>query len=164
MYSIILNTQHIYIYCVFKKPKCHIPSSSNTSSSVIRVPSNTHAGVGKSCLLLQYTDKRYRDKHEVTIGVEFGAKTIKASQNNIKQQIWDTVTYQFIRRLDRKVLRPSHEATIGMQSGRSFAMIYPIKSHSTTSRSGSKKHRRMAHHPYSSSLLETNPTSKQSSQ
>jgi Ras-related protein Rab-2A len=26
-------------------------------------------GVGKSCLLLQYTDKRYRDKHEVTIGV-----------------------------------------------------------------------------------------------
>ena len=26
-------------------------------------------GVGKSCLLLQYTDKRYREKHEVTIGV-----------------------------------------------------------------------------------------------
>ena len=48
-------------------------------------------GVGKSCLLLQYTDKRYRDKHEVTIGVEFGAKTIKVAQNNIKLQIWDTV-------------------------------------------------------------------------
>lgn len=28
-----------------------------------------YVGVGKSCLLLQYTDKRYRDKHEVTIGV-----------------------------------------------------------------------------------------------
>lgn len=23
----------------------------------------SHLGVGKSCLLLQYTDKRYRDKH-----------------------------------------------------------------------------------------------------
>ena len=34
-------------------------------------------GVGKSCMLLQYTDKRYRDKHEVTIGVEFGAKMLK---------------------------------------------------------------------------------------
>ena len=28
-----------------------------------------YVGVGKSCMLLQYTDKRYRDKHEVTIGV-----------------------------------------------------------------------------------------------
>jgi Ras-related protein Rab-2A len=24
---------------------------------------NVYLGVGKSCLLLQYTDKRYRDKH-----------------------------------------------------------------------------------------------------
>lgn len=51
----------------------------------------SYPGVGKSCLLLQYTDKRYRDKHEVTIGVEFGAKTIKVAQNHIKLQIWDTV-------------------------------------------------------------------------
>lgn len=54
-------------------------------------------GVGKSCLLLQYTDKRYRDKHEVTIGVEFGAKTIKVAQNNIKLQIWDTVLFILFR-------------------------------------------------------------------
>lgn len=49
------------------------------------------SGVGKSCLLLQYTDKRYREKHEVTIGVEFGAKMVKHNNNNIKMQIWDTV-------------------------------------------------------------------------
>lgn len=51
-----------------------------TSEYVLRFPSQIHyhwrlryscsyLGVGKSCLLLQYTDKRYRDKHEVTIGV-----------------------------------------------------------------------------------------------
>lgn len=49
------------------------------------------SGVGKSCLLLQYTDQRYREKHEVTIGVEFGAKMLKIHENNIKLQIWDTV-------------------------------------------------------------------------
>jgi GTPase SAR1 family protein len=49
------------------------------------------SGVGKSCLLLQFTDKRYRDKHEVTIGVEFGAKMLNINKNNIKLQIWDTV-------------------------------------------------------------------------
>ena len=34
-------------------------------------------GVGKSCLLLQFIDKRFRSKHDVTIGVEFGARIIK---------------------------------------------------------------------------------------
>jgi Ras-related protein Rab-2A len=42
-------------------------------------------------MLLQYTDQRYREKHEVTIGVEFGAKMLKIKENNIKLQIWDTV-------------------------------------------------------------------------
>ena len=45
------------------------------------------SGVGKSCLLLQFTDKRYREKHEVTIGVEFGAKTLAINKKNIKVQI-----------------------------------------------------------------------------
>jgi hypothetical protein len=51
------------------------------------------AGVGKSCLLLQFVDKRFRQKHEVTIGVEFGAKMISIKEQNIKLQIWDTVIY-----------------------------------------------------------------------
>ena len=48
-------------------------------------------GVGKSCLLLQFVDKRFRQKHEVTIGVEFGAKMIDIDNTNVKLQIWDTV-------------------------------------------------------------------------
>ena len=31
-------------------------------------------GVGKSCLLLQFTDKRFQPVHDLTIGVEFGAR------------------------------------------------------------------------------------------
>lgn len=30
--------------------------------------------VGKSCLLLQFTDSRFRNDHDLTIGVEFSAK------------------------------------------------------------------------------------------
>lgn len=33
--------------------------------------------VGKSCLLLQFTDKRFRAQHDLTIGVDFGARMIK---------------------------------------------------------------------------------------
>lgn len=50
-------------------------------------------GVGKSCILLQFIDKRFRQKHEVTIGVEFGARMISVDSRNVKLQIWDTVNF-----------------------------------------------------------------------
>lgn len=49
------------------------------------------AGVGKSCLLLQFTDKRFQPVHDLTIGVEFGARMINIDSKQIKLQIWDTV-------------------------------------------------------------------------
>lgn len=51
----------------------------------------TNLGVGKSCLLLQFTDKRFQPVHDLTIGVEFGARLITIDNNQIKLQIWDTV-------------------------------------------------------------------------
>lgn len=47
--------------------------------------------MGKSCLLLQFTDKRFQPVHDLTIGVEFGARMINISNKQIKLQIWDTV-------------------------------------------------------------------------
>lgn len=48
-------------------------------------------GVGKSCLLLQFTDKRFQPVHDLTIGVEFGARMVTIDNKQIKLQIWDTV-------------------------------------------------------------------------
>lgn len=45
-----------------------------------------------SCLLLQFTDKRFQPVHDLTIGVEFGARLINIEQHQIKLQIWDTVS------------------------------------------------------------------------
>lgn len=47
-------------------------------------------GVGKSCLALQFIENKPRQTHDVTIGVEFGAKTIVVDDMNVKLQIWDT--------------------------------------------------------------------------
>lgn len=49
------------------------------------------SGVGKSCLLLQFTDKRFQPVHDLTIGVEFGARMINIDNRQMKLQIWDTV-------------------------------------------------------------------------
>ena len=48
------------------------------------------SGVGKSCLVLAYTDGRFKDIHETTVGVEFSSKTTHIDSKQVKLQIWDT--------------------------------------------------------------------------
>lgn len=62
-------------------------------------------GVGKSCLLLQFTDKRFQPVHDLTIGVEFGARMIKIDEKNIKLQIWDTAGQESFRSITRSYYR-----------------------------------------------------------
>ncbi|KAK6035249.1 Ras family protein [Cooperia oncophora] len=47
-------------------------------------------GVGKSCLLHQFTEKKFMADCPHTIGVEFGTRIIEVSGQKIKLQIWDT--------------------------------------------------------------------------
>jgi len=62
-------------------------------------------GVGKSCLLLQFTDKRFRPVHDLTIGVEFGARMINIDEKQIKLQIWDTAGQESFRSITRSYYR-----------------------------------------------------------
>merc|ERR1712137_698043 len=59
-------------------------------------------GVGKSCLLLQFTDKRFQPVHDLTIGVEFGARMISIEDKQIKLQIWDTAGQESFRSITRR--------------------------------------------------------------
>jgi Ras-related protein Rab-2A len=62
-------------------------------------------GVGKSCLLLQFTDKRFQPVHDLTIGVEFGARMITIDGKQIKLQIWDTAGQESFRPITRSYYR-----------------------------------------------------------
>lgn len=62
-------------------------------------------GVGKSCLLLQFTDKRFQPVHDLTIGVEFGARMINIDSKPIKLQIWDTAGQESFRSITRSYYR-----------------------------------------------------------
>ena len=48
--------------------------------------------VGKSCIMLQFTDSKFKHENDPTIGVEFGSKMIQSRGKNVKLQIWDTVS------------------------------------------------------------------------
>jgi len=55
--------------------------------------------------LLQFTDKRFRQQHDLTIGVEFGARTIQIDNKNIKLQIWDTAGQESFKSITRSYYR-----------------------------------------------------------
>ena len=61
--------------------------------------------MGKSCLLLQFTDKRFEPVHDLTIGVEFGARMINKNDKQIKLQIWDTAGQESFRSITRSYYR-----------------------------------------------------------
>eukprot|EP01116_Phalansterium_solitarium_P000722 TRINITY_DN10572_c0_g1_i1.p2 TRINITY_DN10572_c0_g1~~TRINITY_DN10572_c0_g1_i1.p2 ORF type:complete len:201 (+),score=11.06 TRINITY_DN10572_c0_g1_i1:124-726(+) len=61
--------------------------------------------VGKSCLLLQFTDKRFQPIHDLTIGVEFGSRTVTIDNNPVKLQIWDTAGQEKFRSITRSYYR-----------------------------------------------------------
>ena len=42
-------------------------------------------------MLLQFTQKKFKGDHELTIGVEFGAKNVDIDQKTFRIQVWDTV-------------------------------------------------------------------------
>lgn len=50
------------------------------------------SAVGKSNILLQFTQAKFKLDHEITIGVEFGAKNLTIKSKIFRIQIWDTVT------------------------------------------------------------------------
>ena len=62
-------------------------------------------GVGKSCLLLQFTDERFQPVHDLTIGVEFGTRTVQVARKKLKLHIWDTAGQENFRSITRSYYR-----------------------------------------------------------
>jgi len=76
------------------------------------------AGVGKSCLLLQFTDKRFRAEHDMTIGVEFGHRVVEMDDQRVKLQIWDTAGQEAFRSITRAYYRGATGALLVYDIGR----------------------------------------------
>ncbi|XP_032489703.1 ras-related protein Rab-14 isoform X1 [Phocoena sinus] len=78
-------------------------------------------GVGKSCLLHQFTEKKFMADCPHTIGVEFGTRIIEVSGQKIKLQIWDTAGQERFRAVTRSYYRGAAGAL----------MVYDITRRST---------------------------------
>ncbi|KAH8974385.1 hypothetical protein BDL97_01G099700 [Sphagnum fallax] len=55
------------------------------------------SGVGKSCLLLRFSDDTFTTSFITTIGIDFKIRTIELDNKRIKLQIWDTAGQERFR-------------------------------------------------------------------
>ena len=65
------------------------------------------SNVGKTSLLLQYTENRYSDT-ECTIGIDFKIKKLDVSSKSIKLQIWDTAGQEKFNTITTSYYKGAH--------------------------------------------------------
>eukprot|EP01087_Luapelamoeba_hula_P013861 TRINITY_DN3_c0_g1_i1.p1 TRINITY_DN3_c0_g1~~TRINITY_DN3_c0_g1_i1.p1 ORF type:complete len:230 (+),score=44.72 TRINITY_DN3_c0_g1_i1:60-692(+) len=66
------------------------------------------SGVGKSSLLLRFTDDTFSENFISTIGVDFKIRTVKLEGKTIKMQIWDTAGQERFRTIPSSYYRGAH--------------------------------------------------------
>ena len=65
--------------------------------------------VGKTCVLLKYTDKIFQDTHMMTIGLDYRLKTMKLQNGqDVKLQIWDTAGQDRFRSITKNYYKGSN--------------------------------------------------------
>jgi Ras-related protein Rab-4B len=63
------------------------------------------AGTGKSCILHQFIENKFKADSTHTIGVEFGSKLVNVGGKVVKLQIWDTAGQERFRSVTRSYYR-----------------------------------------------------------
>jgi Ras-related protein Rab-2A len=63
------------------------------------------SGVGKSCFFMQFTEGDFKDDHNVTIGVEYGARLLNVGNKLVKLELWDTAGQEAFRAITRSFYR-----------------------------------------------------------
>jgi Ras-related protein Rab-1A len=66
------------------------------------------SGVGKSALLVRFTDNFYLDNHISTIGIDFKVRTIDVNGKKVKLQLWDTAGQERFKTITSSYYKYSH--------------------------------------------------------
>ena len=84
------------------------PSDSEMSTKSYKVLLLGNSYVGKTCILLRFSEDTYKDDYEVTIGLNYRIKTLKIDNNPIRMQIWDTSGEEKFKAIAKNFYRGAH--------------------------------------------------------
>ena len=79
------------------------------------------AGVGKSSILLRFTDDTFEEQMQSTIGVDFKVKMLDREGKRIKMTIWDTAGQERFRTLTSSYYRGAQGIILGKLAPHLFA-------------------------------------------
>jgi len=83
------------------------------------------SGVGKSNILLRYTEGKFAENYLVTIGMNYAYKIVEVGGVKLKLQIWDTAGQEKYRTITKTYYRNSQGVIVvfGLDSRDSFRSI-----------------------------------------
>ncbi len=70
------------------------------------------SSVGKSCLLVRFTDDRFIEDYLTTIGVDFKFRTLKINNESFKLQIWDTAGQEKYQTITKTFYKGAHAIVV----------------------------------------------------
>ena len=79
-----------------------------TSTKSYKVLLLGNSYVGKTCILLRFSEDSFNENYELTIGLNYRIKTLNVDNNPIKMQIWDTSGEEKFKAIARNFYRGAH--------------------------------------------------------
>jgi len=77
-------------------------TSSDKDNMVAKILTIGESGVGKTCILLRYTDNKFIKHHLTTIGIDYKTKDVNINGKSIKLKIWDTAGQERFRNITQQ--------------------------------------------------------------
>ena len=95
-------------HAVVHRGEYYCSSTTKAFDVLVKLLLINDSGVGKSCLLLRYSDDKFTTSFITTIGIDFKIKTIRLDNKKVKMQIWDTAGQERFRTITAAYYRGAH--------------------------------------------------------
>jgi small GTP-binding protein len=76
--------------------------SNDRADYTLKILTIGESAVGKTCILLRFTDNKFLVNHITTIGIDYKSKTIKMGLKTVKLKIWDTAGQERFRNITKQ--------------------------------------------------------------
>jgi len=74
----------------------------NKPDYTLKILTIGESAVGKTCILLRFTDNQFLMNHITTIGIDYKSKKITSGQYSVKLKIWDTAGQERFRNITKQ--------------------------------------------------------------
>lgn len=76
--------------------------SSDKTDYTLKILTIGESAVGKTCILLRFTDNKFLKSHLTTIGIDYKSKVISCNNYSVKLKIWDTAGQERFRNITQQ--------------------------------------------------------------